>query len=139
MIWRLWQPPFVLFVILGCGEQAPAVELVGLAVLPADQFVPGPTSGQFIEPANGRTPPFENRQPVQGFSALINGNDGTFLALPDNGFGTKENSADFLLRVYELRPDFATPAGGSSASRIRTTWVVPAAAVSPFRSRLPRL
>jgi hypothetical protein len=27
-------------------------------VLPADTFAPGPTSGQFITAANGRTPPF---------------------------------------------------------------------------------
>ena len=34
-----------------------AQTLEGWAVLPADTFAPGPTSGQFIMPANGRTPP----------------------------------------------------------------------------------
>ena len=109
---------------LGCGDSAPAVELVGFAVLPADYYVPGPTSGQFIEPANGRTPPFVNQQPVQGFSALIMGEPGVFLALPDNGYGTKENSADFLLRVYELRPDFVTSAGGSGAIEVRSAFLL---------------
>jgi len=107
-----------------CGAPEPTVEVIGIAVLPADRFVEGPTSGQFIEPANGRTPPFESRQPVQGFSALIGGDDGAFLALADNGFGTKENSPDFLLRVYELRPDFVTRAGGSGTIVARSLFVL---------------
>jgi hypothetical protein len=117
-------PAVSALVLLGCVRSDPAVELVGFAVLPADHFVPGPTSGQFIQPANGRTPPFENRQPVQGFSALINGDDGAFLALPDNGFGTQENSPDFLLSVYELRPDFKTAAGGSGAVAARSLFML---------------
>jgi hypothetical protein len=112
------------FLLWGCSRPVPTVELVGFAVLPADYFVPGPTSGQFIAAANGRAPPFENRQPVQGFSALIKGEDGAFLALPDNGFGSKQNSPDFLLRVYELRPDFVTPAGGSGRIDVRSLFVL---------------
>jgi len=114
----------IVLTALGCGGRESPVELVGFAVLPADYFIEGPTAGQFIEPANGREPPFANRQPVQGFSALINGEDGAFLALPDNGFGTKENSADFLLRVYELWPDFKTPAGGSGEIEVRSLFVL---------------
>jgi len=110
--------------LVGCTAPGPTVELVGFAMLPADYRVAGPTSGQFIEPANGRTPPFEHRQPVQGFSALILGDAGAFLALPDNGFGTKENSADFLLRVYELRPDFMTPEGGSGSIAVRSVFIL---------------
>jgi glycerophosphoryl diester phosphodiesterase len=33
--------------------------------------------------------------------------------MPDNGFGKKGNSSDFLLRVYSIRPDFETADGGS--------------------------
>jgi hypothetical protein len=33
--------------------------------------------------------------------------------MPDNGFGTKTNSADTLLRMYAVRPDFRTAVGGS--------------------------
>ena len=33
--------------------------------------------------------------------------------MPDNGFGTKANSADTLLRMYALSPDFRTATGGS--------------------------
>ena len=31
--------------------------------------------------------------------------------MPDNGYGAKTNSEDFLLRMYKIRPDFKTAAG----------------------------
>jgi glycerophosphoryl diester phosphodiesterase len=92
---------------LSCSEQSD-LRLLAIATLPADTFRDGPTSGQFIDGANGRTPPFENRQPVQGFSALLAAGDFGILALADNGFGSKTNSPDFILSVYRLRPDFKT-------------------------------
>jgi hypothetical protein len=79
-------------------------------VLPAATFAPGPVSGTAIGagPFNGVTVPFES-QPVQGFSALIeSGTPGTYLALSDNGYGSKANSADYLLRAYFVRPDRRT-------------------------------
>ena len=33
--------------------------------------------------------------------------------MPDNGFGNKANSADFLIRAYYITPDFKTASGGS--------------------------
>lgn len=98
---------------LGSLSSADAATLVGRAVLPADTFSVGPTSGQFITPANGRVPPFSRRQPVQGFSAVLRAEDGVYLAMPDNGFGAKANSADFLLSVYRLTPDFVTRERGT--------------------------
>ena len=92
---------------------AHAQSLVGFASLPADTFAPGPTSGQLIQPANGRTPPFVNRQPVQGISSILRTSKGDFLAMADNGFGAKENSVDFVLRMYRIAPDFKTKVGGS--------------------------
>lgn len=87
-----------------------AQELVGFAKLPADTFRDGPTSGQFIDPAAetyGVTPPFVDKQPVQGISSIVAGDEeGTYLALSDNGFGTKANSADYLLCVYKVTPDW---------------------------------
>ncbi|MGM9490826.1 esterase-like activity of phytase family protein [Ideonella sp. YS5] len=81
--------------------------LAGWAVMPADTFAPGPTSGQFVSDANGRDLPLVGQQPVQGFSAVLPGPvAGTFMVMPDNGFGTKANSPDALLRLYTLRPDF---------------------------------
>jgi hypothetical protein len=92
-----------------------APTLVGFASLPADTLIPGPTSGQFIDPAspNGRTTPFTDQQPVQGFSSVIAGQGGRFLALSDNGFGSQDNSADALLQIHELEIDFRTQGGGS--------------------------
>ena len=83
---------------------AQAATLTAYAVLPADTFVPGPTSGQEIKAANGRQPPFVNKQPVQGFSALVKGGDGSFFVLSDNGFGARDNSSDYLLGVYHIVP-----------------------------------
>ena len=84
-----------------------AVELVGRAVLPADTFAPGSTTGQFKK--TNRTVPFINTQPVQGFSAVIPGPKAdTYLVICDNGFGSKANSPDNVLRIYALEPDFTT-------------------------------
>jgi hypothetical protein len=90
-----------------------AATLVGRAVIPADTFEVGPTSGQFITPANGRVPPFVRRQPVQGFSAVLRAPNGAFYGMLDNGYGAKANSADFVLSVYRLSPDFATRSRGT--------------------------
>lgn len=90
-------------------EAASAATLVGYAVLPADSFSPGPTSGQFIGPANGRVPPFLDRQPVQGVSAIIAGpTRDSWIVMQDNGFGAQRNSADVVLRIYGVKPDWST-------------------------------
>jgi hypothetical protein len=87
--------------------------LVGYAVLPTPSL-PGPTSGQFIEPANGVAVPFARSQPVQGISAVIPAvRPGHFLALQDNGFGARANSADAVLRWFELQPRWRTGRGGT--------------------------
>src|SRR5687767_14351999 len=83
----------LLLLCLGMNLPADAQTLEALAVLPADTFAPGPTSGQFIMPANGRTPPFLNRQPVQGVSSVLRESNGDYLGMSDNGFGAKANSA----------------------------------------------
>jgi hypothetical protein len=88
-----------------------SAELLDRAVLPSATFSTGPTSGQFANGANGVVTPFINKQPVQGFSAVLRGPvKGTYLVMSDNGFGAKGNSADALLRVYTVRPDFETGA-----------------------------
>src|SRR5262245_3060762 len=100
--------------MLLCGAFLPPgpPELTGRAVLPAATFSAGPTSGEFITPANGVTPPFVTKQPVQGFSSVLSNGDGTYLAMCDNGYGAIENSADFNLRIYRIRPHFKTKFGG---------------------------
>jgi len=90
--------------------------LVARAILPAATFAPGPPSGQFIGPGpiNGVPVPFAN-QPVQGFSAVLPAEHGSFWVMPDNGFGAKNNSSDFLLRVYRVTPHFKTARGGDGS------------------------
>lgn len=102
-----------LALLTACGP-TPAPTLIGRAVLPAATLAEGPRSGAFLGPGpiHGQGPPFAS-QPVQGFSALVAGDDGTYLALVDNGYGTIERSADFHLRVYTLRIDPRTASGGS--------------------------
>ncbi|SDK85209.1 esterase-like activity of phytase family protein [Nonomuraea jiangxiensis] len=86
--------------------------LTGRALLPATAYQPGPESGKQLPPdtVNGITPPFPG-QPIPGFSAVIPADARSrsadrLLAMPDNGFGAKNNSADFLLRAYFIEPDY---------------------------------
>jgi hypothetical protein len=111
---RLWALPFAIALAFGGAPVHAGPMLTGFALLDANTFAEGPTSGQFITANNGVTPPFIDKQPVQGFSAVLNGPaSGTYYVMPDNGFGTKDNSADALLRVYALKPDFKTATGGT--------------------------
>jgi glycerophosphoryl diester phosphodiesterase len=88
--------------------------LLGRAVLPARTFAPGSISGTLLgsAPINGVPVPFPS-QPVQGFSTALPAGEGRYWVMPDNGYGSIENSADFELRVYLLKPDLKTPFGGS--------------------------
>ena len=104
---------------LADGKAEDKAKLVGFAALPADTFAEGPPSGGDRGDGtpisdNGRTGPFDG-QPVQGFSGVqfAPGARGTFWFLSDNGFGAETNSADYLLRIYRLRPDFVNEVGGS--------------------------
>jgi hypothetical protein len=91
--------------------------LLGRAILPADAYQPGPPSGAFISPDNGVTPPFPG-QPIPGFSAVLDAGHGELWGMPDNGYGAKGNSGDFLLRVYRIRPDFKTAKRGTGAVEV---------------------
>jgi hypothetical protein len=99
------------FAALGAaaGDREPT--LLGRAILPSDAYQPGPPSGAFIPPDNGVTPPFPG-QPIPGFSAVLDAGHGELWGMPDNGYGAKTNSGDFLLRVYRIRPDYETAKGG---------------------------
>jgi hypothetical protein len=102
------------FTTLSAAADRDEPTLLGRAILPADAYQPGPPSGAFITADNGVTPPFPG-QPIPGFSAILDASHGVFLAMPDNGYGAKANSGDFLLRVYRIRPDFETARAGSGA------------------------
>ncbi|MEP0918071.1 esterase-like activity of phytase family protein [Leptolyngbya sp. DQ-M1] len=92
------------------------VTLKGFASLPADTFAEGPDSGKDIS-GNGRTGPFPG-QPVQGLSAVQFASPNSFWFMSDNGFGRKENSSDFQLRVYELQPNFRERETGDGSVQI---------------------
>ncbi|WP_242039637.1 glycerophosphodiester phosphodiesterase family protein [Anabaena sphaerica] len=78
--------------------------MIGFSSLPADSFAEGPESGNGIS-GNGRTGPFPG-QPIQGFSGVQFADDKSFYFLSDNGYGAKNNSADYLLRIHRVDPNF---------------------------------
>jgi glycerophosphoryl diester phosphodiesterase len=100
-------------------------QLIGRAVLPVETYAPGPSSGSGLVPA-GQTETVINgvhfptpSQPVEGFSAMVEGRHrGEYLMMPDNGFGGKSNSRDFLIRAYFTTPDFKTATGGSGSVHV---------------------
>jgi len=104
-------------VLPASAESVDHVILAGRAVLPAATLAQGPPAGTLLPPGvvNGITFPLPS-QPVQGFSSVIDGrHPGEYLAMPDNGFGAKANSADFLIRAYYIRPEFKTAQGGTGS------------------------
>ena len=121
--WRagLWLGAAVATLALGAG--ASAAELTGRlearAVLPADTTAPGPESGAALGPGpiNGFAVPFAT-QPVQGFSGILRAGPGVWWALPDNGYGLQERSADWLLRIYRVRPELDPPGGGTGGATV---------------------
>lgn len=102
------------------GRDGP--HLAGRAVLPVETYASGPASGAGLVPPdqsttviNGITFPTPS-QPVEGFSGIVDGRTpGEYLAMPDNGFGGKANSRDFLIRAYYIRPDFRRARGGTGS------------------------
>jgi len=102
------------------GASGPSsARLLGRAVLPANTFAPGPPSGSLLgsSPINGVQPPFSS-QPVQGFSAALPAGGGRYWVMPDNGYGSIENSADFNLRIYLIKPALKTASGGPGKIRV---------------------
>jgi glycerophosphoryl diester phosphodiesterase len=102
--------PCLFFIVFSClvlnSPQAGQVQqatLVRLAVLPAQTWGEGPPCGEFDEHGTRRDAPLFPTQPIQGVSSLqpLPGSN-QWLALSDNGFGSKANSPDYLLRIYEL-------------------------------------
>lgn len=106
------------------SDRVHAPTLVGRAVLPVATYAPGPPSGAAVASANGYTFPTPS-QPVEGFSAVVDGrHDGEYLAMPDNGFGSYTNSADFLIRAYYITPEFKTAHGGDGSVSVDTKHVI---------------
>ncbi|MES2547484.1 MAG: esterase-like activity of phytase family protein [Pseudomonadota bacterium] len=89
-----------------CQMQAlQAATLVGWAEMPLHIYAEGPTEGRFNFGADVSS----NKQVVQGFSAVLQSDaEDNFYFSSDNGFGEKNNSADALIRLYEVQIDFKT-------------------------------
>jgi hypothetical protein len=113
-----WKATACAAAMLAAGAaQAAGASLSGWALMPAATFSDGPTSGQFAfsnaaSPAND--PPWIGLQPVQGFSGVLAGAAGSWQMLVDNGFGSKANSADALLRMYAVQVDWAAHTVGAA-------------------------
>jgi hypothetical protein len=93
----------------------PPVELIGMVIMPSEQFRGGPPSGQFDGDGRRAATPRFDSQPVQGVSSIKPGpTQGAWWALSDNGFGSKWNSSDYRLCIYlfDVRP--RTQAGPDS-------------------------
>lgn len=75
---------------------------------------PGPASGRFVTPSLGVVPPFSDGQPIPGWSGLLFDGQDRFTALPDNGYGSKANSSDYILGVYATIVDFKVVGDGTN-------------------------
>lgn len=94
--------------------------LVTRSILPTQTYVPGSeASGHFVEGNAAVKAPFAG-QPVQGFSATHRLGDGSYLVMGDNGYGAKDNSADYNLAVHRIRPA-AGKAGKAGATQYLNT------------------
>ena len=118
--------------------------LKGHAILPAKTLIAAPAdapasmkvSGKFTgtgpnrlktAPSAGDTLPFDG-QPVQGFSGIKKLDDGTFLVLTDNGFGSMANSPDAMLMFHRVAPNFET----GEVEILETTFLSDPEQVVPF-------
>jgi glycerophosphoryl diester phosphodiesterase len=101
--------------------QGRAATLVGRAILPAATLADGPKAGlKALVPSkvlNGVRVPFDS-QPVGTVSGIIPGDyAGTWMFLSESTFDNKQNSDDYLLRIYTVEIDLrrANSGGGSVA------------------------
>lgn len=93
----------------------PEPTLLARATYSATQMQPGPVSGTSgVNPNNGQTPPFAG-QPIPGISGALRDQGGSFWGMPDNGFGSMDNSKDFYLRMYHFNAKWRTAWGGQGA------------------------
>ncbi len=106
---------------LALAQSTVKTDLVGFAMLPADTFNGTVPSGQYTGTGAKLEQPRFAGQPVQGFSAIQFGpSKGSYWMMPDNGYGAKYNSPDFLLRIYQITPTAKTASGGTGDVKVGT-------------------
>lgn len=105
----------IILLLFFCQMQAlQATTLVGWAEMRTTTHSDGPTAFQF----NDQSRVVHGKQAVQGFSAVLKADETNhFYFITDNGFGKKDNSADALLRVYEVAIDFSE--AGNKSNRVK--------------------
>ncbi|MDD1457326.1 esterase-like activity of phytase family protein, partial [Dolichospermum sp. ST_sed7] len=74
---------------------------------PQPTNLPGFPNVQSLVDGGIITLPFGD-QPFGGLSSLQAGQNGTWWVQPDNGYGRKDNSGDFLLGLYQIAPTLNT-------------------------------
>jgi hypothetical protein len=89
-------------------------QLSGWASQSSSLRTPGPLSGRFLAPNLGVVPPFALGQPIPGWSGLLANEDGSYTALPDNGYGSKANSSDYIIGVYNASVEFKITGDGTN-------------------------
>ncbi|MBE2314730.1 esterase-like activity of phytase family protein [Solirubrobacter sp. CPCC 204708] len=99
------------------AASAQDARLEARAILPADATFPAPFPGV---PNTDPAPAPGAAQPVGGFSALLDAGNGSYWAMPDNGFGNKTNSRSFILRLYKVRPNWRTEWSGRGTVNIQS-------------------
>ena len=102
------------------GREPDTPTVIARVVLPADSFVPdtAPVGRALADTVNGRVTPFAHN-PLQGLSSLVPLGGDTYLALQDNGFGSRDNSPDVPLMWYRLLVTWPGDASAADASQGR--------------------
>lgn len=103
-----FEPPVdapVLFATTGKFASPDRKRIDAVAIIEGTSFLSAKESPR----KTGMSLPFKG-QPYQGFSGIKTMRDGTFWTLLDNGLGTKANSADAMLSLHLVRPDWQTGA-----------------------------
>lgn len=103
-----------LFITAGKFSAGSRLRTEALGTVPGISFVGDPKYPR----ASGGSLPIKG-QAVQGFSGIVSLGKGEFLALTDNGFGSKINSQDALLMVHLVKADWA----GGKVTRKHTTFL----------------
>ncbi len=92
--------------------------LVGRAILPAETLADGPKAGQSLPKkgeVNGIHVPFDS-QPVGSVAAILPGEyENTWTLLTGGVFDSRQNSGDYLLRLYTVELALRNASGGEGS------------------------